>query len=451
MLVAMVAVSLRAIDKYFVGHSPITTVRALIRCMEISNIPLAQVVVAASDYFECSMYDRDNIKHLRQTETDLTNVARSMALPRQESLWLLWTLSELRSESGRPEREPFLIGICLAILSNHTPIWMGRGAFDDTLLEAVVTLAAMSCSPEHSNRLHILTSSREYPWLLRNLRNPALFATWFQDIPSDHHNQFISLLFLVTHALIRGGSYPLAVQYLSVITAKGDLPLYTSTLTAIAPVTGATTLATISRLLVAPQTQDLVSIIHSCMRHQEDNFQEEPLENYDLQLEELLENYDLQLGASETPDQNFLAIVFILFKHVFSDTTERLKRVIPGLRNPQLRLAARVVARLDIPDGSGLPMESLYDHRVHNMIAALSLQRYMKGTVPQFTEFVLLGSFLESRELSISSVALEYYMKTAISYPGPPAPSYCLSAAVQYLQRSTSYCWTIHYGWGGRY
>jgi len=429
MLVAMVAVSLRAIDKYFVGHSPITTVRALIRCMEISNIPLAQVVVAASDYFERSMYDSDDIKHLRLAESNLTNVTRSMALPIQESLWLLWTLSELRSESGRPEREPFLIGICLAILSNHAPIWMGRTDLDDTLLEAVVTLAAMSCSPEHF-RLHILTSSREYPWLLRNLRNPALFTTWFQDIPSDYHNQFISLLFLIIHVLIRSDSYPLAVQYLSVITAKGDLPLYTSALTAIAPVTGATTLATISRLLVAPQAQDLVSIIHSSKRYQKEFYQEEPLENYDLQLEELLENYDLQLGASETPDQNFFAIVFILFNHVFYDTTERLKRVIPALRNPQLRLAARVVARLDIPDGSGLPMESLYDHRVHNMIAALTLLRYMQGTVSQFTEFVLLGSFLESRELSISSVALEYYMKTAISYPSPPSPSYCLPAVV---------------------
>jgi len=64
------------------------------------------------------------------------------------------------------------------------------------------------------------------------------------------------------------------------------------------------------------------------------------------------------------------------------------------------------------------------------MIAALSLLQYAQGTVSQYTEFILLGSFLESREHCISSVALEYYMKTAISYPGPPAPSYYLSAAV---------------------
>jgi len=447
MLVAMVAVSLRGPDKWFAGCFTITQVRGLIRRMEIFNFPLAQVVVAASDYIECSMYDSDDIEHLRQTESDLTNVTRGKELPIEESLWLLWTLSELRSESDRPEREPFLIGICLAIFSNHATRWTIRLWIDGALLEAVVTLAAMSCSPEHFNRLHILTSSREYPWLLQNLRNPALFATWFQDIPSDYHDQFISLLFLVTHVLIRSGSYPLAVQYLSVITAKGDLPLYTSALTAIAPVTGAITLSTISRLLVALQTQDLASIVLSSMRHQKDNFEEEPLENYDLQLEELLENYDLQLGASETPDQNFFAIVFILFKHVFSDTIERLKHLIPGLRNPQLRLAARVVARLDIPDGSGLPMEPLYDHRVYNMIAALSLLRYMQGTVSQFTEFVLLGSFLECRELSISSVALEYYMKTAMSYPGPPSPSYCLSAAVSAAFNFTLLDYPLWMGW----
>jgi len=100
------------------------------------------------------------------------------------------------------------------------------------------------------------------------------------------------------------------------------------------------------------------------------------------------------------------------------------------LKNPWSRLAARVVARLDIPDGSDLPMVPFGDHRVHNMIAALSLLRYTQGTVHQYTEFLFLGSFLESREISISSVALEYYMKTTISYPDPPAPPYCLSTVV---------------------
>jgi len=412
MLVAMVAVSLRGPDKWFAGCFTITQARALIRRMEISNIPWTQAVVAASEYIDCRMNHSDDIKHLRQMESNLTNVTRSVELPMLESLWLLRTLSELLSESERPEREPFLIGICLAILSNHLYPY-------DASLEAVVTLAAMSCSPEYVNRLHILTSSREYPWLLRNTRNPALFANWFEDTPSDYHKRFISLLFLVIYLLIHKGSYPLAVQYLTVITAKGNLPLYTSALTAIAPSIGDYLLSAIIRMLVAPQTQDLIPIMHYAMDYGERFFQEE-----------LLENYDLQLGASETPDPNFIAIVFMLSKHVPSDTIEAFKDVNLELKNPWLRLAARVVARQDIPDGPGLLMGSFHDHRVQNMIAALSLLQYTQGTVSQYTEFLLLGSFLESRELCISSVALEYYMETAISYPGPPVPSYCVSAAV---------------------
>jgi len=410
MLVAMVAVSLRGPNKGSAGYSSITQVRALIRRMEISNTPWAQTVVAASEYIDYRTHHSNNIK--QKMESNLTNVTRSNELTIDESFWLLSTLSELRSESDRPAREPFLIEICLAVLSNHPYP-------DDTFFDAVVTLAAVSCSPEYVNRLHILTSSREYPWLLRNLRNPALFANWFEDIPSDYHKQFISLLFLVISLLIRRRSYPLAVQYLTVITAKGNLPLYTSALTAIAPYIGNYSISAIIRMLVAPQTQNLIPIMRYAIDDGKLFFQEE-----------LLENYDLQLGASETPDPNFLAIVFMLSKRVPSDTVEALKNVNLELKNPWLRLVARVVARQDLPDGSGLLMGSFHEHRIQNMIAALSLLRYPQRTVSQYTEFVLLGSFLESRELCISSVALEYYMKTTISYPGLPAPSYCLSAAV---------------------
>jgi len=287
-----------------------------------------------------------------------------------------------------------------------------------TVLEAVVTLAAMSCSPEPANRLHILTSSREHPWLLWNVRNPALFANWFESTPSDYHKQLISLLFLVIHDLIGRGSFPLVVQYLAVITAKGDLPLHTSALTAVASAMRGNRLSAISRMLVAPQTQESTPIIHSSMLHKECVSQEE-----------LLKNYDIQLGANENPDPNFLAIMFMLSKHVPSVAIEELKHMDLGLKNPWLRLAARVIARLDIPDGPGLPIGSFYDHRVHNMIGALSLLRYTQGTVTQYTEYLHLQSFLESRELSISSVALGYYMETTISYPDPPVPPYSLSAA----------------------
>jgi hypothetical protein len=415
MLVTLLAVSLRGAYRWQVYH--MTIVRGLLRRMEISNVSWAQVVLAVFDH-DIYFWNPSDIEHERQTESKLTDVTQTMELPTEESLWLLSMLSDHRSE-GRREKEPFLIEICLAILSNHAPKWGDDHYPDIVLLEAVVTLAAMSCSPQYDNRLHILTSSREHPWFFQNLRTPALFTNWFEDTPSDYHKQLISLLFLVVYALICDGSPPLAVQYLTVITAKGDLPLYTSALTAIAPAMGNHRLSAISRMIVAPPTQELTPIIHHSMLDGERFFQEE-----------LLKNYDFHLGASENPDPNFLAIVFMLSKHVSSDAVEGLKSVNLESKNPWLRLAARVVARLDIPDGLGLPMGSFYDHRVHNMIAALSLLRYTQETVTQYTEFLLLESFLESRELSISSVALEYYMETTISYPDPPAPAHCLSVAV---------------------
>ena len=417
MLVALLAVRLRI--RYKWRFSSITTVRALLRRMEIPNVPWAQVVVAVFDHFECSNWNSDDIVHLRQTESNLTNVTRRRELSFDESLWLLSTLSELRAESWREQREPFLIGICLEILSGRVQEWGHFHDFDIVLLEAVITLAAMSCSPGHANRLHIITSSREHPWLLRNVRNPALFANWFEDTPSEHHEQLISLLFLVIYVLILQGSYPLTVQYLTVITAKGDLPLYTSALTSIAPTIGYHCLSVISRMLVAPRTRDPIPMILYSTGYGERAFQEE-----------LLKNYDLQLEANENPDSNFVAIVFMLSKRVPAETIEELRNVILELKNPWLRLAAGVIARLGIPDGPGLPKGPFDDHRAHNMIAALSLLRYTQGTVTQYTEFVLLESFLESREISIFSIALEYYIKTTISYPDPPAPSYHLPATV---------------------
>jgi hypothetical protein len=419
MLVALLAVSLRGPYKWRAWY--MTPVRALLQRMEISNVPWTQVVVAAFDYHNCS-WDHSDLDHrtihMRQAKSNLTNLTGRMELAKEELLWLLSTLSEQRGDWRRPQREPFLIGICLAILSDHAPKWDDDHYTTIVLLEAVVTLAAMSCSP-HPNRLHILTSSREHPWLLQNVRNPALFANWFEDTPSDYHKQLISLLFLVVSHCIRLRSSPLAVQYLTVITSNGDFTLYTSALTAIAPVLSDDVLFAIGRTLVMPQAQVSTRIISESVLYEKRT-----------SLGELLINYDLQLGASENPDPNFLAIVFMLSKHVPSSIIEGLKDMHLELNNPWLKLATRVVARLDIPDGSGPPMGSFYYHKLHNMIAALALLRYTRERVTQYTENLLLESFLESRELSISSVALMYYTKTAISYPGPPAPPHCLSAAV---------------------
>ena len=109
---------------------------------------------------------------------------------------------------------------------------------------------------------------------------------------------------------------------------------------------------------------------------------------------------------------------------------KELQNQSPELTNPWLSLAARVITQRDIPDGSGLPIDIFYDCRLHNMISALSLLRYTQGRVTHYTESLLLASFLQSQELAISSVALEYYMRTTISYSDPPAPSSYLSTAV---------------------
>ena len=232
MLVALLAISLRAPEKS--QARCMTTVRDHLQRMGISNVPWAEVVVAVFDHLDSS-YWYCTIQHKRQIESNLTTVTRGKELPTEELLWVLYTLSELHSEWWQKEKRPFLIGVCLAILSDHAANWDHFRYPATELLEAVVTLAAMSCSPRSAHRLHILTSSREHPWLLQNLRTPALFANWFEDTPSDYHKQLVSLLFLVIYALMCRESYPLAAQYLTVITAKGDFPLYTSALTAVAP------------------------------------------------------------------------------------------------------------------------------------------------------------------------------------------------------------------------
>src|SRR5258706_7186009 len=252
-LVALLATSVRGL--WQVRH--VTIGQDLLHRMEISNVPLAQVVVAVFDHFRSEFLLLDNSMHRRQMRSNLANVAQRKGMPREESLWLLNSLSEIH---GRPwQGGPFLIEICLAVLSDHAPKWdddLSRHSVfhtpaDIPLLEAVVTLAAMSLCPEDANRLHILTRSREHPWLFLNVRNPGLFANWFHGIPSDYHKQLISLLFLVVYALICRRSYPLAIQYFTVITEKGELPVYTSAFTAIAPAMRNRGLSVIGRLILS--------------------------------------------------------------------------------------------------------------------------------------------------------------------------------------------------------
>jgi len=419
MLVALVAVWLRALRTTAMGR--IAVVRDVLQRVDNPNAPWPQLVIAVFDRLLDIWVPSYNIKTVVQTQSsDITNMIRRNELPREESLWLLSTLSELCSEGWLPRQEPFLIGICSALLLGEASKWDYFNSPDIVLLENVVTLAAVSCCPGRGNRPHILTSSREHPWLLLNIRNPTLIGTLFEGTPSELHKELISLLFLVVYALIYRDSYRLAAHYFTTITTNGDLPLFTSALTAIAPVMKDAGLSAIGRMLVAPQTQEITSIIIDSMFYKQRTVQED-----------LLRNYDLALGANEKPDPNILAILLMLSKHLPSDTIEELQGLNLELKNPWLRLVARVVARLKIPDGSDVPMGLFYDHRVHNMIAAMSLLRYTRRKVTQYTESLLLASFLESREHAISSISLECYMKTAVSHPDSLAPSCYLSRAVR--------------------
>jgi hypothetical protein len=417
MSVALVSVWLRASGKMAAEH--IAIAGGVLQRIDDPEVSWAQLVIAVfrrilPDSIRMPYYDGP----MKPIAFDhLTNMIRRKEFQREECLWLLSTLSELHHEGLLPWQESFLIAICLAIFSDGAPEWRANPP-DVALLEAVVTLTAIVCSPNRHNRRHILTSSREHPWLLLNIRNPALFDKWFEDTHFVHHKQLISLLFLILYALICRRSYPLAIQFFTTITAKGGLPLYASALTAIAPVIKDSGLSVIFWMIMAPETQEISSIIDQSMAW--DGF---------TCPEELFKNYDLRLGASGNPDPNLFAILLILSKRASLHSLRLLWYLNPELENPWLRLAVRVVVGPDIPDGSGLPMEPFHDHRVHNMIAALSLLRYTRD-VTQYTESQLLASFLNSRELAISSVALEYYMRTTISYSDPVAPSRYLSHAV---------------------
>jgi hypothetical protein len=350
----------------------------------------------------------------------LTSIIRGKGLHRNEYLWLLSTLSELRSRGWLSWKKPSFIGICLPMLMDSATEWSIVKPPDIVLLEAVATFAAISCTPDRTNRRDILSSSRDHPWLLPNIRNTNVISTLYEDTPSDDHEQLTSLLFLIVHALIYRESHALAVQYFTIITANGDLPLYASALIAIAPSVTESGLCAISWMLVAPQAQELTSGV---IRY---SYSSLPLDA----LEEIFDSYDKRLGVSENPDPNICAILLVLSNHFSSSIKRRIQKRKIDIKNHWLRLAARVTAQLDIPDGTDLPMGLFHNHQIHNMIAAMSLLRYARGNVTHYTESFLLSSFLQSREFVISSVALEYYMKTMILYSDLPAPSYHLFAAV---------------------
>ena len=349
-LTALVATSLRAHHKL---TSWIIPVRATLQRMDTSNGPWPHVVIEIFDLLLDSGYRiPDDIIQLRQVDpSDLTSIIRKNTLPRDKCLWLLSTLSELHSEEQISAKELFFIGICLAMLMNHATKWGYSNPPGIVLLNAVVTLAAISCSPGRANRLNILSHSRGYPWMHLNIRNSNHIPTLYEGTPSDNPRQLTSLLFLIVYSLICQESEDLAVRYFTIITAKRDLPFYASALTAIAPAMTDPGLSMMGKMLVAPQTREVEPLFDNLIYY-------DPATN----LEQMFNDYDKQLGASNNPDPKLLAILLMLSKHMHSKEIEQLQNLGLELRNPWLSLAARVIAQRDIPDGFGLPIGFSYDH-----------------------------------------------------------------------------------------
>jgi len=415
MVVTFVAFSLRARSKWDLWR--LTTAGRVLQPVNVSKSPWAQLVYVILNIVLETWHPPAEMSRT-ESPNDVANILRWNELHVKECLWLLTTLSELHSVDIVPREQPFFIGICLAMISEHTQRPRGRHIRSIALLDAVVTLVAISSSPDVVSRQEILTNSRQYPWLLLNLRNPELISKIIENVPSSCHKQLISLLFLVLDGLRSQDSDLLAFQYFGIITAKGDFPLYASALIAVAPVLGYFGLCLFAAMLVAPRTKD--SVPDDTVWHRRIIIQEE-----------LLQGYDHQLGASQHPDPNILAILLVLSKQLPSSRIKELQDRNFKLKNPWLGLAARVITRLDNPDGPAIDMVSFNDRRVHNMFAALSLLRYSNGDVPHYTEALFLASFLKPWELAISTLALKYYLRTIISYSDPSEPPCHLSSAVR--------------------
>ena len=338
-----------------------------------------------------------------QEPCHLINLLQTDQLQEEEYLWLLNTLSGLHCDAL------VLMGhhvskICLAILLHQAPKWNQKSSPNIVLIEAVVTLTAIACSSNETYQMKTLTNSHQHPWLLQNLRNPDHISRVIENINHSCCKELTSLLFLIIYALVLRGSDTLATQYLSIITAKFDFLFCASALTAIAPVLGDGGFEAVGRLLLAPQTQFQTPEVDGSMSD---------FPHLGLSQQGLFNNYDLQLGASQFPDPKVFAILLLLSKH----------------------LGPRVERRRQVRQ-LGMDISPFYDHRVHNMFAALSLQNYQEGDAPYRhtnRESLLLASFLESREPAISSLALHHYMLTVLSYDDEPLRACYRSSPSCYL------------------
>ena len=349
---------------------------------------------------------------------DILNILRANELNEEEAMWLLSTLSGLHCDGlvlMRPR-------VFLAILLHQTPKWNWTTPPNVMLLEAVVTLSAISSSSNETYQMKTLTNSHQYPWLLFNLRNPALLKKMIDEIDDSWREELISLLFLVIYALTLRGSTFLAEQYLAIITANADFALCASALTDIAPALGDDGFSAIGRLLLAPQVHfSTPAACYSMSNNMAD------LPQLSRSPQDLFSNYDCQLGTSEFPDSRIAAILLLLSKDWGFEPRWRTLHPDIELKNAWLQCAADVILPRSLPDGPHMDMWTFHDHRVQNMLAALSLLQHVNGNDDYHLPRGIISSplFLESSEPTICCIVLCFYLDTI-----PPPPSYDLSGAI---------------------
>ena len=293
--------------------------------------------------------------------------------------------------------------ICLAILLHQAPKW-NRVPPNIMLLEAVVTFAAISCSSNETYQMKTLTNSHQHPWLLLNLRNPEVVSRMMDEISDGSREELIFLLFLVFYALTLRGSETLAEQYLAIITPKASFAFFASVLAAIAPAQGDNGFRAIGELLLSPRTQFLTPIAGHSVSDDTSNFPQLRRSHQDL-----FNSYDLQLGASELPDPKIAAILLLLSKDLSSGVQWQLQSLNLNLRNPWLQLAAYMIANSRIPNRFCMDIRASPDHRVYNMLGALSLPRYFgygSTTHRAWCERHIWTSFIGSMEPAISFLVL---------------------------------------------
>ena len=397
-------INVRLNDPEYISRLPPASISALIAVNMRAKFPLRlKTSLLLSHFSDVRESWSKLIRALLSGE--VTNMIKLTEVNNEEFIWILDTLSEWSIVFDDITDH---IGTGLAMVLARSSQWFTSSYEDGIILEAVVTFAALLFSNDQSYQRKVLARSRQHPWLLPNLRSPELISRFLENADSRYHRQIISLLFLVYYYLKSSGSGILATQYLTIITAKGGLPLHLSSLVTIAPAIPPSDILRIVGFLVATQAERANGVHH------------------ELPFDGIFRAYDNQLGVGQTPDPYFLATLLLVARDLYPRRPVPFQD--PNYRNPWLTLTGRVIAGLDIPEGLSTTKDSFYDHKVCNMIAAQYLFRCTQGRIPQS---YLLASFLQSREVTISSLALEYYMRTILLYNEPSQPPRYLSDAVQ--------------------